>query len=348
VNDAALPVADLPVPLRWEAETLWTALRTVLPQLTVEVHAQLPSTNTLLIDRARQLAGRHDAPVTVPDAATTARTETASGPWGRRAVDTHPCLVVAEHQSMGRGRQGRDWLAQAGRSLTFSLGLPMNPRQWGGLSLAVGVALADALDPPAPGWTPRIGLKWPNDLWLLDASAANGVGRKLAGILIETVPVGRQRMVVVGVGVNVLPPTPNLGSERPSAAPLAQLSSGLACVNELQADASAPGVLHQLALPLAQALLRFDAQGLEPFLAAYARRDLLAGRTVRVIRPASAGGAGTEMEAVAAGISASGALLVRDGGPALLDIHSGEVSVRIAPAVAPTGQAARWLQKEKV
>lgn len=341
MHSAAQPVADLAAPLHWDAETLWATLRTVLPQVTVEVHAQLPSTNTLLIDRARQLAGRNDAPVTVLEPSmATRQADTASGPWGRRAVDTHPCLVVAEHQSMGRGRQGRDWLAQAGRSLTFSLGLPMNPRQWGGLSLAVGVALADALDPLTAGAAPRIGLKWPNDLWLLDAQAANGVGRKLAGILIETVPVGSPRMVVVGVGVNVLPPSEDRQTT-------AQLCSGLACVSELQADASAPGVLHRLALPLAQALLRFNADGLEPFLAAYARRDLLAGRTVRVLRPASADRAGTEMEAVAAGISASGALLVRDGGSALLDIHSGEVSVRIAAPVAPTEQAARLLKAEK-
>ena len=86
--------------------------------------------------------------------ATTAQPDDRSGPFGRRAGDTQPCLLVAEHQTLGRGRQGRSWLAHAGASLTFSLGLPLAPRDWSGLSLAVGVALADALEAPEPGAQP--------------------------------------------------------------------------------------------------------------------------------------------------------------------------------------------------
>jgi BirA family biotin operon repressor/biotin-[acetyl-CoA-carboxylase] ligase len=90
---------------------------------------------------------------------------------------------VAEHQTRGRGRLGRGWGRSAGASLTFSLSLPLAPRDWSGLSLAVGVALADALEPPLDGAVPRIGLKWPNDLWL---DRRPGSGRKLGGVLIET------------------------------------------------------------------------------------------------------------------------------------------------------------------
>ena len=68
----------------------------------------------------------------------------------------------------------------------------------------------------------RIGLKWPNDLWLLDGP---GRGRKLGGVLIETVAVGERRMSVVGVGLNVLPQPVAL-----------DLSSGYACLQELQPD----------------------------------------------------------------------------------------------------------------
>ena len=114
-----------------------------------------------------------------------------------------PCLLVAEEQTRGRGRLGRGWIASAGASLTFSLALPLAPEEWSGLSLAVGLALAEALDPMVqPGAPPRIGLKWPNDLWLVDGP---GRGRKLGGILIETVSVGHRRMCVLGVGLNVLP-----------------------------------------------------------------------------------------------------------------------------------------------
>ena len=50
----------------------------------------------------------------------------------------------------------------------FSLGLPLAPKDWSGLSLAVGVSVAESLQPhlPAVGGAPKIGIKWPNDLWL--------------------------------------------------------------------------------------------------------------------------------------------------------------------------------------
>ena len=70
-------------------------------------------------------------------------------PHGRRSADVQPCLLVAEQQTRGRGRLGRGWIASAGASLTFSLALPLAPEEWSGLSLAVGLALAEALDPTA-------------------------------------------------------------------------------------------------------------------------------------------------------------------------------------------------------
>ena len=81
------------------------------------------------------------------------------------ATASRPCLLVAERQTAGRGRHGRAWHATPDASLTFSLAWPLAPRRLSGLSLAVGVALAEALDPRA-GDALRIGLKWPNDLWL--------------------------------------------------------------------------------------------------------------------------------------------------------------------------------------
>ncbi len=80
---------------------------------------------------------------------------------GRRS----PMLLVAERQTAGRGRLGRNWQSaqNAGEppSLTFSLGLPLAPRDWSGLSLAVGVSVAESLDASnAAG----LALKWPNDL----------------------------------------------------------------------------------------------------------------------------------------------------------------------------------------
>jgi len=307
--------------LHWHAEPLWQQLEPYLPGLSVEVLARTDSTNTLLLDRARLDSGRLDAPITTPGTLEAMRSRGRdvrdlgheSGPFGRRAGDTHPALLVAEHQSLGRGRQGRAWLANAGASLTFSLGLPLAPRDWSGLSLAVGVTLADALEAPDPGRKPRLQLKWPNDLWLVDEP---GRGRKLGGVLIETVAVGRQRMVVVGVGLNIA---------ALAHAPARELSSGFACLRELDPAATAPAALHRVALPLVKALLQFEREGFAAFAPAYARRDLLRGQRVAT---QDASDSGAVQEGTVEGVSTSGSLLLRVGASLHL-VSSGEVTVRM-------------------
>jgi BirA family biotin operon repressor/biotin-[acetyl-CoA-carboxylase] ligase len=271
-------------PTRWGAEALWLELEPLLPGLSIEVLPRVASTNTLLLERAR-------------------------------AGDLQPCLLVAEEQTQGRGRLGRAWRSRAGASLTFTLALPLAPADWSGLSLAVGLALADALDPLAAEAAPRLLLKWPNDLLLSDGAAATGPGRKLGGVLIETLGFGPDRparLAVVGVGLNLLPQ------------PDAGLSQGYAWLQELDAPAGAPQVLARVAEPLLQALLRFQATGFAPLAAAYARRDALRGRSVSTTL------AGLP-EGRAEGVDAQGALLVRHG--AVHRVLSGEVSVRPLPAL---------------
>lgn len=296
----------------WGAEALWQRLEPLLPGLSVEVLARADSTNTLLLDRARALAGAPDAVITRPgelDNAVPAAAEPT--PLGRRGADVQPCLLVAEQQTRGRGRLGRDWVSSAGASLTFSLALPLAPADWSGLSLAVGLALAEGLDPlpaAAAGGTPRLMLKWPNDLWLVGSPPVPGRGRKLGGILIETVTVGQRRMCVVGVGLNVLPQV------------VPELPQGYACLQEIQPAITAPAALALVAEPLVRALLQFQAQGFAPLAEAYARRDLLRGQPVSTTLAAVPAG-------VAEGVDARGALRVRCG-----DVHSivsGEVSVRL-------------------
>ena len=111
-----------------------------------------------------------------------------------------PRALVAERQTAGRGRLGRTWESTPGASLTFSLAWPFAAGiDLSGLSLAVGVALAETLD-PRPGAALRIGLKWPNDLWLVGSAEP---GRKLGGVLIETVARGAGRVAVIGIGINL-------------------------------------------------------------------------------------------------------------------------------------------------
>ncbi len=296
-------------PLHWGAETLWEQLEPLLPGLSVEVVARSISTNTALLERARARLEPTTAELVQ------VRRSIESAAFGRRAADVQPCLLVAEHQTGGRGRMGRVWQSTAGASLTFSLSLPMNPGDWSGLSLAVGVALADALEPPPRPdgrHVPSIGIKWPNDLWLMDgeggpASAASG--RKVGGILIETVMAGPTRLAVIGIGLNVLPQ------------PVDEVSSGYGCLQELHPGISAPQSLARVAFPLVLALQEFARHGFAPFAERYAARDLLDQRAITTTQP-------DLQEGTACGVSPTGTLLVRtaDG---LREVSSGEVSVRL-------------------
>ena len=308
--------------LEWGAQALWQQLAPLLPGLSVEVLRSTPSTNSALLERARVLPeDRRDAGEVL------VRRSVESAAFGRRAADLQPCLLVAEHQSAGRGRQGRTWKSAPGASLTFSLGLPLALADWSGLSLAVGVALCDALDPqpghgrgPENEGAPRLGLKWPNDLWLVDArgSAATGTGagRKLGGILIETVAAGTQRLAIIGIGLNVLPFAAG------------DTNTGFATLRELDPEASAPAALARIALPLVQALKRFERRGFAGFVAGFDARDLLRGHVVRTTRP-------DVPQGVARGVSAQGGLLVEMPG-GTVTVASGEVSVRLdEPTAAP-------------
>jgi BirA family transcriptional regulator, biotin operon repressor / biotin---[acetyl-CoA-carboxylase] ligase len=108
--------------------------------------------------------------------------------------------LIARDQQAGRGRQGRSWLSASGNffgSTLVKLGESDPPAQ--SLSLAAGLALAEAIDTAVPGQS--LMLKWPNDLMLL--------GKKLAGILLERT----YERVVVGFGVN-LASAPELPDKR--------------------------------------------------------------------------------------------------------------------------------------
>ncbi len=278
-------------PIRWPAEAVWEAVAPLLPGFTVEVLPSIDSTNTELMRRAR-------------------------------AGQTEPTLLVAEQQTAGRGRLGRVWQSDVGASLMLSLGLPMAPRDWSGLSLAVGVSVAESLQPNLPplepGQPPRIGLKWPNDLWLSG-------DRKLGGILVETASfVAPQaahpapahgtttRYVVVGIGINVLPRSGEGMSMPPGS------------LQDVEPGLDAPAALLRIVPPLVAMLQGFEACGFAPVQPRFAARDVLQGRPVTL----SDGQTGT-----AHGVGEDGALLVHTA-QGMQAVTSAEISVR--PAVLST------------
>ena len=277
----------------WGAEALWQDLEPLLPGLSIEVLARVESTNATLIERVRR------------DEGTVAAGRAGDRPYGRRQHDLHPCLLIAEHQTHGRGRQGRAWHSTPGASLTFSLSMPVEVADWSGLSLVVGAAIAEALDPEGN----RLGLKWPNDLWLDE--------RKLGGILIETVPAGSSRMAVVGVGLNV--------SDRAKVAE-SQLNTGFACLQELIPDVTPPQALARLAPVLVKALAAFPQSGFGAWRERFARRDLLQGKAIT---------AGL-LEGTGAGVNDRGELLI-DTPQGRQTVNGGEVSVRLGGVSAGQG-----------
>lgn len=236
-----------------------------LPGFAVEVVPQIDSTNSELMRRAR-----------------TGRLE--------------PVLLVAEQQTAGRGRLGRKWISQ--QALTFSLGLPLSPRNWSGLSLAVGLSVVQSLHPD-------LQLKWPNDVWWQ--------GRKLAGILIETANWGDHsaiRYAVVGVGVNI---------DEPDGA---GLSTPAAWLREVWPNIDAPQALRRIAAPLLQAMKAFEVHGFAPLQQRFNQRDALAGVAVTL----TDGTVGTAL-----GVDGVGALQVQTT-QGLKKISSAEVSLRALPA----------------
>ena len=127
-----------------------------------------------------------------------ASTNTAAIAWAADADAPAPegALVLAEHQTAGRGRHGRAWADAAGQNLLVSLVLrpPASARaDLGWLPLAAALAVADAVAPRVPAGA--VALKWPNDVLL--------GGRKVCGILAEAASAGAATTVVLGVGLNV-------------------------------------------------------------------------------------------------------------------------------------------------
>ena len=215
-----------------------------------------------------------------------------------------PELCAAEIQTAGRGRQGRRWVSGLGQSLVLSVSWRFDVPAEGlsGLSLAVGVALAETL---AAGGFDRVMLKWPNDLVLDD--------RKLAGILVEVSRSGSgSAACVAGVGFNLdLAPVDSGRIDQP----WTDFARGFARVPARSTLAA------QAANALLDAFEQYREHGLEPFAARWRERDALHGRPVRVLSGEAS------IDGTASGIDACGALLVEHS-EGVIRCGSGEVSVR--------------------
>ena len=250
----------------WEGSPLeeW-ALRWNLPLL--EVHDRLASTN----DRAAELAAGYGRPLTT---------------------------VIAVEQTRGRGRSGKVWHSPPGTGLWLSTLLAPASVVPPTLPLEVGLATARALE--AAGAGVRIGIKWPNDLFVR--------GRKVGGILCETVGGGGSpRAVVVGVGVNLRTPEGGFAPDIADHATSLEAEYG----NRVGAADVATRLMAELVAWREGVPEHFsDASRKE-----LATRDVLAGSPVRTTR-----GVG-----IARGVDRTGALLLELGDGSTTLVTSGTV-----------------------
>lgn len=213
-------------------------------------------------------------------------------------------VIVCESQTAGRGRRGRSWIAPAGGSLAFSLLWRFAPGSQPpmGLSLAVGVALARALE--------NLGLrgaslKWPNDVLL-------GT-RKLAGILVELAPSrNRSVAVVIGIGVNLA---------LPDAFPEAIAATDLA--SNLAQPPSRPEVLAAVLRELVIVLDAFQSGGFSALRADWLARHAHQDQPVRLLDEHA-----PTLEGLCRGVAEDGALLLETEG-GISRILVGEVSLRL-------------------
>jgi BirA family biotin operon repressor/biotin-[acetyl-CoA-carboxylase] ligase len=240
----------------WAIESLRQSLATLPPQWRIELLQEVDSTSSELMRRGHQM-------------------------------DHQPTVLIAQHQSAGRGRSGKQWLSGPRQSITLSMACTLVPRDWMGLSLACGVGVVQALEshlPPSLGPTRGLGLKWPNDLWTSDARAPSKVG----GLLIETQSLrslaqestkasSKARFCVLGVGLNLRTPRfDGVGELSPPAVGLQEL--GLALTSSTQTHE----LLASIVLSLARTLGQFEALGFAPFRSEFERLDCLRGRVVHL------------------------------------------------------------------
>jgi BirA family biotin operon repressor/biotin-[acetyl-CoA-carboxylase] ligase len=258
-----------------DRDALATLLARLRWPLRVEVLDRCASTNTLLLERALNGAA-------------------------------HASAIACEHQTAGRGRRGAAWISTIGGSLAFSLlwRFQKGAGALSGLSLAVAVGAARALEPIAAG---PIGVKWPNDLLL-------GEG-KLGGILIEmSGDYLGPSAAVIGVGLNV---SLNGGARRSVAVPAADLAGeGLPPSRTL--------LLARVLEKIAGVLEQFEQEGFAPFRSEWLARHAWQGKRVE-LKLADRHVA----EGKVVGVDEEGALLLRSR-RGLARFHAGELSLRRA------------------
>lgn len=219
----------------------------------------------------------------------------------RREADEgapHGTLVLAEHQTAGRGRRGRSFYSPANDNLYFTLVLRCSPEQQRRLPIAVPLAVCRACR--LFGVDARI--KWPNDIWV--------GARKVSGMLIDAEQSAGGSVAFPGIGINV--------NGDPTTQPeLAAIATSLA--RELGHDVPREPLLAAICNHLEVAIDTSEAE----LVSDYRELSLVLGMPV-VITPVG----GDSFEAIATEIARDGSLVVQRPDGATEAVKAAEVSLR--------------------
>ena len=210
-------------------------------------------------------------------------------------------VYVAEFQTAGRGRRGRDWIGDFGRNVAMTVGFSFRRQlaDLGGLSCVVGLALIQVLE----NLGVEAQLKWPNDVWVDD--------KKLAGILVELVQTPRGATAVIGIGMNV-----DLSPDQ-----MSKIDKEVVCLRRLGVAISRLDLVVAIYQYVLANVDLFEREGFDRFIPAFdsvhrlhdGPAVLLAGRAIQ--------------EGVVRGVDHDGALLFEENG-IICRITGGEVSLR--------------------
>ena len=228
-----------------------------------------------------------------------------------RAGAPEGTLVIAEHQTAGRGRLDRRWEAPRGSSLLLSLIFRpiLAPHQAQRLTMVCGLAIVEAVE-TTTGLA--VGLKWPNDIVSATAEPMSGAA-KLGGILAEIELQGQAvAYAVVGMGLNV--------NVHPAELPRDLLLPATSLAQLLGKPVPR--------LPLLQALLRAVERRILALAAGHMPHEEWAARLVTLGREVTVSGYGPAFRGRAEGVSPDGALLVRRVNGRLESVLAGDVTLR--------------------
>ncbi len=216
-------------------------------------------------------------------------------------------VIVADHQSAGRGRLGKKWLSSSGDGLYFSLLLRplLALDDVAKITLAAGVAVAEALEPLC---REKIMLKWPNDIFIGH--------RKCGGILAELdISRAASPLVVLGIGLNLKEPAAGYPPEiADRAGALADFSAGTLEPGSLLAD---------LVTNIDRVLAELEQQGWPAIRSRWQQRDITLARKLTWVTAAN-----EIISGVSLGIDEQGLLFIEDDNGALHEVLSGDVQLQ--------------------